>query len=87
MSPLPDWLDLLYEAAEMRAADAWAIEKQGVPQDDLMERSRQEAARFLADREQSSDADGDDDTDVTTIPEMSVEVDLRDTPAHQTRLG
>ena len=28
---LPDWLDPLYEAAEMRAADAWAIEEQGVP--------------------------------------------------------
>ena len=31
VSPLPDWLDPLYEAAEMRAVDAWAIEDQGVP--------------------------------------------------------
>src|SRR5215211_8924142 len=34
---LPDWLDPLSEAAEMRAADAWAIEGQGVPSLDLME--------------------------------------------------
>ena len=34
---LPDWLDPLFEAAEMRAADAWAIEGQGVPSLDLME--------------------------------------------------
>ena len=39
VSALPDWLDPLYEAAEMRAADAWAIEEQGVPQDDLMARA------------------------------------------------
>ena len=31
VSPLPDWLDPLYEAAEMRAVDPWAIEEQGVP--------------------------------------------------------
>ena len=37
--PLPDWLDPLYEAAEMRAVDAWAIEEQGVPSLDLMERA------------------------------------------------
>src|SRR3954469_23529535 len=36
---LPDWLDPLFEAAEMRAADAWAIEEQGVPSLDLMERA------------------------------------------------
>ena len=36
---LPDWLDPLYDAAEMRAADAWAIEEQGVPSLDLMERA------------------------------------------------
>ncbi len=33
------WLDPLYEAAEMRAVDAWAIEDQGVPSLDLMERA------------------------------------------------
>src|SRR5918998_1650330 len=34
-----DWLDPLFDAAEMRAADAWAIEDQGVPSLDLMERA------------------------------------------------
>ncbi len=38
MSP-PDWLDPLYEAAEMRAADEWAIEQRGIPGLDLMERA------------------------------------------------
>jgi ADP-dependent NAD(P)H-hydrate dehydratase / NAD(P)H-hydrate epimerase len=32
-----DWLDPLFEAAEMRAVDAWAIEEQGMPSLDLME--------------------------------------------------
>src|SRR5918999_3134252 len=36
---MTDWLDPLFEAAEMRAADAWAIEEQGVPSLDLMERA------------------------------------------------
>jgi NAD(P)H-hydrate epimerase len=36
---LPDWLDPLYEAAEMRAVDAWAIDGYGVPSLDLMERA------------------------------------------------
>ena len=48
MTPLPDWLDPLYEAAEMRAADTWAIEEQGVPQDDLMERAALGLARVTA---------------------------------------
>ena len=48
MTPLPDWLDPLYEAAEMRAADAWAIEEQGVPQEDLMERAGLGLARVTA---------------------------------------
>ena len=42
---LPDWLDPVYEADEMRAGDAYAIEQRGVPSLDLMER----AARGLAD--------------------------------------
>jgi NAD(P)H-hydrate epimerase len=46
--PLPDWLDPLYEAAEMRAADHWAIEDQGVPQDDLMARAALGLARVTA---------------------------------------
>ena len=54
-------------------------------QDDLMERSYQEAARFLADRARSAAGDGNDGTEVTTTPEMSVEVDLRDATAHETR--
>jgi ADP-dependent NAD(P)H-hydrate dehydratase / NAD(P)H-hydrate epimerase len=33
------WLDPLFDAAEMRAVDAWAIEEQGVPSLDLMERA------------------------------------------------
>jgi ADP-dependent NAD(P)H-hydrate dehydratase / NAD(P)H-hydrate epimerase len=45
---LPDWLDPLYEAAEMRAVDAWAIEEQGVPQEDLMERAALGLARVTA---------------------------------------
>jgi ADP-dependent NAD(P)H-hydrate dehydratase / NAD(P)H-hydrate epimerase len=45
---LPDWLDPLFEAAEMRAADAWAIEEQGVPSLDLMERAGAELARVTA---------------------------------------
>jgi hydroxyethylthiazole kinase-like uncharacterized protein yjeF len=45
---LPDWLEPLYEAAEMRAVDAWAIEKQGVPSLDLMERAGSGLTRATA---------------------------------------
>jgi hydroxyethylthiazole kinase-like uncharacterized protein yjeF len=45
---LPDWLEPLYEAAEMRAADTWAIEEQGVPGVDLMERAGVGLARVTA---------------------------------------
>ena len=45
---LPDWLDPLFEAAEMRTADAWAIEEQGVPSLDLMERAGSGLARVTA---------------------------------------
>src|SRR4051812_14194343 len=45
---LPDWLDPLFEAAEMRAVDAWAIEEQGVPSLDLMERAGSGLARVTA---------------------------------------
>ncbi len=45
---LPAWLDPLFEAAEMRAADAWAIEEQGVPSLDLMERAGAGLARVPA---------------------------------------
>jgi ADP-dependent NAD(P)H-hydrate dehydratase / NAD(P)H-hydrate epimerase len=45
---LPDWLDPLYEAAEMRAVDTWAIEERGVPSLDLMERASIGLARATA---------------------------------------
>jgi ADP-dependent NAD(P)H-hydrate dehydratase / NAD(P)H-hydrate epimerase len=47
-SSLPAWLDPLFEADEMRAADAWAIEQQGVPSLDLMERAGAGLARVAA---------------------------------------
>jgi ADP-dependent NAD(P)H-hydrate dehydratase / NAD(P)H-hydrate epimerase len=47
-APLPSWLDPLYEAAEMRAVDAWAIERQGVPSLELMERAGIGLARLAA---------------------------------------
>src|ERR671922_1429817 len=48
VTPLPGWLDPLFEAAEMRAADAWAIVEQGVPSLDLMERAGTGLARVTA---------------------------------------
>src|SRR4051812_21355943 len=45
---LPDWLDPLYEAAEMRAADAWAIGEREVPSLELMERAGEGLARVTA---------------------------------------
>jgi ADP-dependent NAD(P)H-hydrate dehydratase / NAD(P)H-hydrate epimerase len=45
---MQDWLDPLYEAAEMRAVDAWAIDEQGVPSLDLMERAGIGLARVSA---------------------------------------
>jgi ADP-dependent NAD(P)H-hydrate dehydratase / NAD(P)H-hydrate epimerase len=45
---LPDWLDPLFLADEMRAADAWAIEEMGVPSLDLMERAGVGLARVAA---------------------------------------
>jgi NAD(P)H-hydrate epimerase len=48
VSELPDWLDPLYVADEMRAADAWAIERAGVPSLDLMERAGSGLARAAA---------------------------------------
>jgi NAD(P)H-hydrate epimerase len=43
-----NWLDPLYDAVEMRAADAWAIQEQGVPSLDLMERAGEGLARVTA---------------------------------------
>jgi ADP-dependent NAD(P)H-hydrate dehydratase / NAD(P)H-hydrate epimerase len=48
VSPLPAWVDPLFEAAEMRAVDTWAIEEQGVPQEDLMDRAALGLARVTA---------------------------------------
>jgi NAD(P)H-hydrate epimerase len=45
---LPDWVDPVYEAAEMRAVDRWAIETQSVPSLDLMERAGIGLARVTA---------------------------------------
>jgi NAD(P)H-hydrate epimerase len=42
---IPHWGDSLYAAAEMRAADAWAIETEGVPSLELMELAGQAIAR------------------------------------------
>jgi hydroxyethylthiazole kinase-like uncharacterized protein yjeF len=45
---LPGWLEPLYEAAAMRATDAWAIETRGVPSLALMERAGEGLARVIA---------------------------------------
>jgi ADP-dependent NAD(P)H-hydrate dehydratase / NAD(P)H-hydrate epimerase len=45
---LPSWLDPLFEAAEMRATDTWAIGERGVPSLDLMERAGEGLARVTA---------------------------------------
>src|SRR3954470_274314 len=45
---LPQWLDPLYTAEEMRAVDKWAIEEQGTPSLDLMERAGVGLARITA---------------------------------------
>src|SRR6266516_3786477 len=45
---LPDWLDPLFTAEEMRAADAYAIDDAGVPSLDLMERAGIGLARVAA---------------------------------------
>jgi hydroxyethylthiazole kinase-like uncharacterized protein yjeF len=48
VTELPDWVQPVYEAAEMRAVDAWAIDDQGVPEADLMERAGLGLARVTA---------------------------------------
>ena len=45
---LPAWLDPVYEAQEMRDVDTWAIEEQGIPGEDLMERAGTGLARAVA---------------------------------------
>lgn len=39
MGAIPDWCEPLLDAEQMRAIDRWAIEQQGVPSLDLMERA------------------------------------------------
>jgi ADP-dependent NAD(P)H-hydrate dehydratase / NAD(P)H-hydrate epimerase len=41
------WLEPLYAADEMRALDRWAIEQEGIPSLDLMERAGGEVARVI----------------------------------------
>jgi hydroxyethylthiazole kinase-like uncharacterized protein yjeF len=48
-TPLPDWLDPLPGADQMRAIDRWAIEERAIPSLDLMERAGAGLA-LLADR-------------------------------------
>ena len=47
---LPPWMQPLPAAGQMRAVDAWAIEDQGVPSLDLMERAGTGVARIVAER-------------------------------------
>jgi hydroxyethylthiazole kinase-like uncharacterized protein yjeF len=47
VSSLPDWLTPLPDAEAMRAVDRWAIEQQGVPSLDLMERAGEAVARAV----------------------------------------
>jgi NAD(P)H-hydrate epimerase len=46
---LPGWLDPLLDADQMRATDAWAIEQQGVPSLELMERAGKGLAQLVTD--------------------------------------
>jgi NAD(P)H-hydrate epimerase len=50
MTPLPDWLDPLFDAAGMRAIDRWAIEDRGVASLDLMELAGRGLARLVGER-------------------------------------
>ena len=47
MQSLPAWLSPLPDAPTMRAIDRWAIEQQGVPSLDLMERAGAGVARAV----------------------------------------
>ena len=49
MSVLPDWCEPLLSAPEMRAVDRWAIEEQGIPSLELMERAGEGVVRALED--------------------------------------
>ena len=45
---LPGWLEPLYEAAEMRDTDRWAIEERRIPSLELMERAGEGLTRVIA---------------------------------------
>jgi ADP-dependent NAD(P)H-hydrate dehydratase / NAD(P)H-hydrate epimerase len=45
MGALPDWCEPLLDAPRMRAVDRWAIDDQGIPSLDLMERAGEGVAR------------------------------------------
>jgi hydroxyethylthiazole kinase-like uncharacterized protein yjeF len=47
MSVLPDWCEPLLDAPQMRAVDRWAIDEQGIPSLELMERAGEGVARAL----------------------------------------
>jgi ADP-dependent NAD(P)H-hydrate dehydratase / NAD(P)H-hydrate epimerase len=47
MSVLPDWCEPLLDAPRMRAVDRWAIELQGVPSLELMERAGEGVVRAV----------------------------------------
>lgn len=47
MSVLPDWCEPLLDAPRMRAVDRWAIERQGVPSLELMERAGEGVVRAV----------------------------------------
>src|SRR3954447_25041039 len=46
---MEDWLEPLYDAAGMRAADSWAIEEHGVPSLELMETAGEAVAEAVRD--------------------------------------
>jgi ADP-dependent NAD(P)H-hydrate dehydratase / NAD(P)H-hydrate epimerase len=50
VTALPDWLDPLPDAEQMRATDKWAIEERGIPSLDLMERAGAGLADLVAQR-------------------------------------
>jgi NTE family protein len=53
--------------------------------DELMDRAYEEAAQFLADRNSTPGDEPGESTEVTTISELSVEVDVTDAPTQETR--
>src|SRR5258707_154245 len=56
---MESWLDPVYDAQGMRAADSWAIEDQGVPSLDLMETAGQAGVDASTGEAEGSAADAD----------------------------